>query len=263
VLSNQTLTGLRIIEYGEFISAPYCTKLMADLGAEVIKIEDPASGGDPARRQGPFPDDIPHVEKSGLFLWLNSNKLGVTLNLASRLGQKILKKMLRQADVLVHNLSPDRAEKLGLNYATINGVNHGIIVTSITAFGQDGPYRNFKAYAFNCSAAGGTSVATGEPHREPLTLPLSLGAYQAGVSAAGAAMAAILLRNKSGKGCHVDISEVEVLASNHVGTHLLSYIYRGVGGIRKGHHGGYFYYPCTCLPCKHGYVCLLAPQVEQ
>jgi crotonobetainyl-CoA:carnitine CoA-transferase CaiB-like acyl-CoA transferase len=263
MLSSRTLAGLRVIEVGSYITAPYCSKLMADLGAEVTKIEDPAIGGDPARQYGPFPGDVPHPEKSGLFLWLNTNKRGVTLNLRSRLGRQIFGKLLSSAEVLVHNVSPSEQGTLGFEYDDLHRLHPTLVVTAITAFGRGGLYRAHRAQEINCQAAGGLCVATGEPHREPLMMPLSMGAYQAGASAAGASLVATLLARQSGEGRFVDISEVEVLANNHVGTHLLNYIYRGVGGIRRGHHGGYFYYPCACLPCKDGHVCLLAPQSTQ
>ena len=104
-MNKKALAGLKIVEYGHFISAPYCTKLMADLGAEVIKIEDPVAGVDEARRHGPFPGDVPHPEKSGLYLWLNANKKGLILNLRSTPGQQVLEKLLAEADILVR-MSP-------------------------------------------------------------------------------------------------------------------------------------------------------------
>jgi crotonobetainyl-CoA:carnitine CoA-transferase CaiB-like acyl-CoA transferase len=263
MLTTETLAGLRILEIGESIAAPYCAKLMADLGAEVIKIEDPLCGGDPARAHGPFPGDVPDTEKSGLFLWLNQNKQGLTLNLRERSGRQILEKLLAGAEVLVHNLSVARAAGLGLDYESLRQLKPSLVVTAITAFGQDGLYRDLHAAEINCQAAGGLSVATGDRGREPLAMPLSIGAYQAGAMAASATLVAALSARRTGEGKLVDISEVEVLANNHVGTHLVNYIYRGIGGIRQGHHGGYFYYPCTCLPCRDGYVCLLAPQGGQ
>jgi crotonobetainyl-CoA:carnitine CoA-transferase CaiB-like acyl-CoA transferase len=262
-MTKKALKGLRIVEYGNFISAPYCTKLMADLGAEVIKIEDPATGGDESRKYGPFPDDLPHPEKSGLFLWLNANKKGMTLNITSGAGRKVFEKLLKEADIFVSNFPALRAKELGIDYETLEKINSKLIVTSITPFGQTGPYRDYKAYELNCTAAGGVSVASGDPERAPLGLPLYQTYYQAGAAAAGATLTAVLARDKIGRGQHIDISEVEVPANNLVGHHLTTFIFRGLTGIRNGHHGGYFNYPTTCLPCKDGYMCLIAPQGAQ
>jgi len=103
-VNNEALSGLKVIECGEFISGPFCGKLLADLGAEVIKVEPPVSG-DKARSWGPFPNDISHPEKSGLFLYLNTNKSGVTLNLRSETGRKIFKELVQKADVIIESYS--------------------------------------------------------------------------------------------------------------------------------------------------------------
>src|SRR6266545_2508595 len=108
------LAGFRIVECGDMVAASYAAKLMADMGAEVIKIENPA-GGDPARQRGPFPGKIPHPEKSGLFLYLNTNKRGVTLNLEDQRGQEIFQGLIKQADLLIHNVHPTRMSTLGLD----------------------------------------------------------------------------------------------------------------------------------------------------
>ncbi|MBE0481506.1 MAG: CoA transferase, partial [Dehalococcoidia bacterium] len=164
-MTEQALAGLKVVEFGEFIAAPYCTKLMADLGAEVIKIERP-SFGDESRKFGPFPGDDPHPERSGLFLYLNANKLGVTLDLHSATGQDILKQLLKDADILVESNFPGEMKELGLDYASLREVNPRLIVTSITPYGQTGPYRDYKGYAINTAALGGMSMRTGEANRE-------------------------------------------------------------------------------------------------
>ncbi|MBF8267888.1 MAG: hypothetical protein HW388_1396 [Dehalococcoidia bacterium] len=138
-MTETALSGLRVVELGGFIPAPYCTKLMADMGAEVIKIEEPGKG-DPARRYGPFPKDDPHPERSLLFAYLNTNKQGITLDVKSPLGRKLFKELLRDADVLVESNPPRLMKKLGLDYKSLSGINPRLIVTSITPFGQTGPY---------------------------------------------------------------------------------------------------------------------------
>lgn len=256
------LNGLKVIEYGNMVSAPYCTKLLAGLGAEVIKIENPGTG-DESRHHGPFPNDIPDLEKSGLFLSLNVNKLGITLNLNTIKGRNIFKKLLKDADIFVENNCPEIMKKLGITYDELSRTNPKLIMVSITPFGQVGPYKDYKAYDINCCAAGGVSVGIGEPDREPLCLPLSQGSYQAGANAATGVVVAMLARRKTGEGQYIDISEVEILATLHMAQNILTFLYRGVTGIRRGVHGGYFLYPCSILPCKDGHISLVAPQMEQ
>ena len=195
----EALNGLKVIEYGNMVSAPYCAKLLAGLGAEVVKVE--AQGiGDKSRYNGPFPDDIPDPEKSGLFLSLNTNKLGITLNLDKVKGISILKKLLEDADVFIENNAPETITKCGIAYDELIKINPKLIMVSITPFGQSGPYKDYKAYDINCCASGGVSVGIGKPDREPLTLPLMQGGYQAGVSAAIGIMAALWARVCPGEG---------------------------------------------------------------
>jgi crotonobetainyl-CoA:carnitine CoA-transferase CaiB-like acyl-CoA transferase len=256
------LKGIKVVELGNLMSAPYCTKLLADAGAEVIKIEKP-NGGDESRQYGPFPNDSADPERSGLYLWLNSNKSGVTLNLNKPAGQELCRGLLKDADILVTN-SPDHDLKnMGLDYPSLETSFERLVMVSITPFGTSGPYSKYKAYHLNSAAAGGVCVGIGDPDREPLAMPLSQGAYQAGVSGASAALVALLARRKTGQGQYIDISEVEAWAALHVGHHILTFLYRGVTGIRRGIHTGYFNYPNVCLPCKDGYVCLVTPQLEQ
>lgn len=258
----QALNDLKVIEYGNMVSAPYCTRLLAGLGAEVIKVENPVTG-DESRQHGPFPGGMPDREKSGLFLSLNINKLGVTLNLDTITGKKIFERLIEGADIFVENNAPGVTKKLGIGYEDLLTINPKLIMVSITPFGQTGPYRDYKAYDINCCAAGGVSVGIGEPEREPLPLPLSQGSYQAGVSAAIAVLTALLARRKTGEGQFIDISEVEVMATLHMAQNILTFLYRGVTGIRRGIHGGFFLYPGSVLPCKDGYINLVAPQLDQ
>ncbi len=137
------LDGLKVLEFSEFITGPYCAKMMADLGAEVIKIEKPGLG-DYARSWGPFPGNIPHPEKSGLFLFLNTNKLRVTLNCESNEGRKIFRQLIKWADVFIENNPPREMKRLGFDYQSLKKLNPSLIMTSITPFGQTGPYKDFK-----------------------------------------------------------------------------------------------------------------------
>ncbi len=260
-MAEQALSGLKVVEYGGFISAPYCTKLMADLGAEVIKVEEPG-GGDESRRYGPFPGDVPHPERSGLFLYLNGNKMGVTLNVKTATGRKILGDLLEEADVLVENNPPERMADMGLDYQSLREVNGRLIVASITSFGQTGPYRDYKGYPLNAAGLGGQTMRTGEAGREPLAPALWQSHYQGGSMAAAAAMGALFARMATGKGQHVDISEAEIWATIHHGHGVHLGVFEGRRSIRAGHRT-ISVYPWCILPCKDGYMCLIAIQGYQ
>jgi len=259
-LTEQALSGLKVVEYGSFISAPYCSKLMADLGAEVIKVEEPE--GDESRHYGPFPGDTPHPERSGLFLYLNGNKLGITINVKALSGQKILKDLLRDADVFVENNPPKLMAEIGLDYPSLREVNPRLIVTSITPFGQTGAYRDYKGYALNTAGIGGQSMRTGEPDREPLAPALSQSNYQSGAMGAAATMGAVFARMSTGKGQLVDISESEVWATIHLGHGVHLGIFEGRKSIRAGHRT-ISVYPWCILPCRDGYMCMIAIQGYQ
>jgi crotonobetainyl-CoA:carnitine CoA-transferase CaiB-like acyl-CoA transferase len=215
-MTDGALAGLRLLEYGQLVSAPYCAKLLADLGAEVIKIEEP-SAGDPARHRGPFPDDIPHPEKSGLFLYVNTNKLGVTLDPSTPTGRLIFQRLAQETDVLIEDRPPGEMERLGLDYATLSALNPALIVTSITPFGQTGPYKDYKCHHLNLYHASGHSsffyVAPRKANEPPILGGGWVGEYDAGLMAAVATLAALMARLATGEGQHIDISKFETMVT--------------------------------------------------
>jgi len=251
-----TLDGIKVIELSQYISGPYCGMLLAGLGAEVIKIEEPWTG-DITRRCGPFPDNIPHLDRSGLFHYLNRSKYGITLDVRKATGREIFFELIKDSDVLIEDMMPQAAERLGLTYPHLKEVNQRLIVVSITPFGQSGPYKNYKAYAINASAIGGMSLIVGEPNREPLTPPFALGHFQTGIIAANAVIFALMARRKIGKGQHIDISEAESWSIFHTGNAVSAFIYAGRKRQRTGHRT-YAPYPYTILPCKDGYISMIA-----
>jgi len=210
-MAEGPLSGVKLIEYCSFVAGPYTTKLFADLGAEVIKVEQPA--GDEARKRGPYLQNCPDPELSGLFLYLNTNKLGVTLNVNSATGREIFKKLIAEADILVENQPPGQMEALGLDYAALQQINPGLIMASITPFGQDGPYRDYKAYYLNTYHASGAGyvlpAASPNAAREPLKGGGYIGECDAGVSAAVGIMGALFWRAMGGTGQYIDISKQE------------------------------------------------------
>ena len=256
------LNGVRVVEWGDFISAPFCGKVLAELGADVIKVEPP-SLGDSSRRNGPFPDNLPDPERSGLFLVNNINKRSVSLDLETFTGRELFGNLLESADVFLENQPPELPGKLGLDYEGLKWRFPRLIVTSISPYGRSGPYSGFKGGDLTNNALGGLSFGTGHPDREPLTTPLHQLSYLAAVGAAFATVVAVLARDTTGRGQLVDVSEAQVGAVLLSGYHLPTYIYRGVAGWRSGNRMRLGLFPNCVLPCKDGYVCIDAPQLEQ
>jgi len=254
---KKPLQGIKVVELASFISGPYCGLLLAGLGARVIKLEEP-DVGDLSRRIGPFPNDLPHQDKSGLFLYLNRNKRGITLNVRTATGQQILLRLIQDANVLIQDMPPKLTKRLKLDFKHLKEVNPQLIVASITPFGQTGPYRDYKAYAINASGIGGMSHIVGEPNRAPLTPPFSMGHFQTGIIAANAIMFALMAQQKGiAKGQHIDVSEVESWAIFHTGNVVSAFVYSGRKRSRSGHRTP-APYPYTILPCKDGYVSMIA-----
>lgn len=252
------LHGLRVVELGESVSAPYCSKLLADMGAEVVKIERPGVG-DQTREYGPFLNDQPHHERSGLFLYLNANKQSVTLDLETPTGREILGGLLAKSQVFVHNLHPTEMDRLGVDYDSLRAHNDQLVMASITPFGLTGPYRNYKAYDINLAAAGGISEGLGSPDREPLTF----GTPEVGYFAAMAAASSIVIALLAGGGQHIDIAEVESMAGIYNGPEALMAVYQWRMTRRTGHHALDFPYPNCILRCKDGYIFVGSPEGRQ
>jgi crotonobetainyl-CoA:carnitine CoA-transferase CaiB-like acyl-CoA transferase len=181
-----------------------CGKLLGDLGADVIKIEKP--GGDPARKMGPFYHGIPDPEKS-LYWWaFNVNKRGITLDIEAADGQEIFKRLVRKADFVLESFDPGYMDRLGLGYSALSQINPGVIMTSITGFGQSGPYKDYKAADIVLWSLSGEGYVTGDADRAPLA-PSYPTAYLFGaLQGAVGTMVALSYRNITGEGQHVDVS---------------------------------------------------------
>ena len=261
------LNGLRVLELGEFISAPYCGKLLADMGAEVVKVER-VGVGDWARDYGPYPNDIPHRERSGLFLYLNTDKRGLTLNLETPTGREMLTGLAARFDVLVHNLHPTEMDRIRLDYEALSAHNGELVMASITPFGLTGPYRNWKAYDINMAAGGGICEGLGSPDREPLTFGTPEVGYFAGAAAASSVVMALLAREDTGDaegsgGQHIDIAEIESMAGLYNGAEALMAVYQWRVTRRTGHHALDFPYPNCILRCKDGFIFVGSPEGRQ
>ena len=257
---KKALNGLMVLDLSENISGPYCTKLLGALGAEVIKVENPENG-DVSRQLGPFPDDLPHLEKSARFLYLNTNKKSVTIGLRTSAGFDELKKLVLRADILVENFVPGTMAGLGADYDILSAINPELVMVSISDFGQTGPYRNYRGGRLVNNALSGYTYINGDPNREPLTGGGEQPAYQGGLNAFIGAMSAILMRDKTGKGQYIDVSIHECMSTIHQ-FNVNRHIYSGKVQSRVGNR--YMYsHPTTIYPCRDGFVSIAPASDEQ
>jgi len=210
-MSDQALGDVKVLDLGRHVAGPYCTKLLADYGAEVIKVEQPE--GDPARMAGPFPNDKPNIEASGFFFYLNNNKKSVTLDLKTESGIRHIKDLIKWADVLVENFNPRVMPSLGLDYDTLKYINPGLVMTSISNFGLTGPYRDYQATDMVFQALAEWMFYRGDPRSVPLMVAnrLRISEFIGGMFAASATMTALFHKRKTDIGQHVDISILEAV----------------------------------------------------
>ena len=216
------LAGLKVLDLSRILAGPYATQLFADLGADVVKVENP-DGGDDTRRWGP-----PFTSKAdggrgdaAYFSACNRNKRSITVDFASVAGADLLRDLAKTADIIVENFRPGGLQKYGLDYASIAAINPGIIYCSITGFGQTGPYSNRPGYDFLIQGMGGLMSITGQPDGSPGAGPVKVGVAVCdlftGLFTANAALAALAYRNRTGKGQHIDCalldSQVAMLAN--------------------------------------------------
>jgi formyl-CoA transferase len=200
------LADLRVLEMGQLLAGPFCGQLLADFGAEVIKLEDPAAG-DPMRQWG---REKPH----GLSLWwpvVARNKKSVTCNLRSEGGQDLVKRLVREADIVIENFRPGTLERWGLGYDTLAALNPRIIVVRVTGFGQSGPYAPRAGYGSIGEAMGGLRYVTGDADRPPSRTGISIGDSLAGTFAALGALMAAHARGRTGRGQVVDSAIYEAV----------------------------------------------------
>ena len=261
-----TLSNLRVLEVASLIAGPYCGKLLASLGANVIKVEPPT--GDPSRRRGPFPDDVPHPERSGLYLYLNTGKQSVTLNLADPSARELLHQLVASVAMVIHDYSPAAAVAVGLDGDSLLAVNPDVIVTAVTPFGSTGPYADYHAGHLATFHAGGegwllpNGVALDTfPDRPPIIAGANMGDYQAGLTAAVGAVAAAYHRlgaDANARGQVVDASGQEAQLS--VG--YMPIQRHESEGITETRFSRYFRVGGV-LPASDGYVELLTLELRQ
>ncbi len=251
-MENNALSKLKVVDLTHYIAGPYCTKLMAGFGAEVIKIEPPKTG-DKMRGAGPFYEDNEGLETSIPFLWLNTGKQSITLNLKTEKGVEIFKELIRDADVVIENFSPRVMPDLGLSYETLQEINPGLVMTSISNFGQTGPYKDYKAEEIELQALSGGMYMTGNPEKAPLVSGPASCQYSAGQHGYLATLMALFQRGESGEGQFVDISiqesgieNIELKLTDNLQT----------GKIAK--RGQHIFVPWELYECEDGYAAITA-----
>ncbi len=251
-MTKGAFDGVRVVEYATMVSGPYCGKMLADMGADVVKVEEPPHG-DPARRRGPFPDGQPHPERSGLFMYLNTSKRGITLNPDQPSGRDALERLVRWADVLIDNHRPERLESLGLGWEAIRDINPSLIVTSVTPNGRTGPRSGHKGGDLTSYHAGGLGnllpIRSMDVDRAPVKAGGYPAGYHAGLTAALATAAALAGRRATGRGRLIDVSEQEAILAL-VRTGLASTLYHRMAWSRVPER------PPSLgrMPCKDGYI---------
>ena len=241
------LDDVRVLDLSQGIAGPLAARLLGDFGADVIKVEPP--GGDSGRRMPPFFQDDPDPEKSLFYLMLNLNKRGITLNLDTEEGAAILRGLAHGVDVIVESFPPGYLAARGLDYASLEAENPGLIMTSITPFGQTGPYSQYQSDEIIAYATGGMMAISGTADREPLKHGGFPGQYEAGMNGFLATLVALFARDLTGAGQQVDLSIQEVIASTLV---INQPFYSFAGGVQGRRHpeGSNF---GQVMPCNDGY----------
>ena len=242
------LDGVKVLDLSEDIAGSFCTRLLADYGADVLKIEPPS--GAQLRRMGPFFQDDPDPEKSLFYLPLNLNKKGITLNLETTAGQNILKRLSLHVDIIVESYQPGYMKSLGLSYEELSRDNPNLVMTSITPFGKDGPYANYKGGEIVEYAMSMVMSISGLADREPLKHGGFQAQYQGGLFGAAATSIGLYGQSNNGVGEHIDVSIVECLASTMMATQTI-YPFIGATQARRQSVGDSFSNP---MPCKDGWI---------
>ena len=202
------LSGTRVLDLSRILAGPYCTMILGDLGADVVKVERPGTGDDTRTWGPPFAGG-----ESAYYLCCNRNKKSITIDLQKPRGAELVKEFARVSDVLVENFTPGLMQRFGLDYEILRALNPRLVYCSITAYGQDGPYRDRPGYDMVLSAVGGLMWITGERDGEPCKVGVAITDVVTGVYASGAIMAALLWRERSGRGQYIDCSLLDAQVS--------------------------------------------------
>jgi formyl-CoA transferase len=222
------LAGYRVLDLSRILAGPYCTMILGDQGAEVIKVERPGTGDDTRTWGPPFAGG-----ESAYYLCCNRNKKSIVVDLKSEAGVEVIRELAERCDVVVENFTPGLTGRFGLDYESLSRTNPRLVYASITAYGQNGPYRDRPGYDMVLSAVGGLMWITGERNGDPCKVGVAITDVLTGVYASGAIASALLWRERSGRGQHLDVSllDVEVSGLANIASNYL------VAGQEAKRHG--------------------------
>ncbi len=249
-MAEAALDGFTVLEDGGGIAASYAGKLLADLGANVIKVEPP--GGDEVRRKAPFPRDLPGRERSGLHLFLDTNKRSVSLDLKSAAGRRIYRDLARRCGTVLTSRQIAEQRRLGLDWDELSQDAPELNQVTITVFGIGTQRESWQSESLIASLASGISYRIGDPDRAPLGLPYDAPQYQGGIHAAIAALLARRATRESGVGQHAWLSIVDIISNVMAGAGVAPFVFTGQSRGRAGTHMNAFY-PWQVTPVKDGY----------
>ncbi|MGE3600887.1 MAG: CoA transferase, partial [Dehalococcoidia bacterium] len=248
------LEGIHVADLTRGIAGPHATKLLGDYGATVTKLEPP--DGDPARRWGPFKDDVTNPEASAPFLFFNTNKRSVVADLNSADGRGLARRLIASSDIVVEDFRPGGLASLGLDLTALRVERPSLVVCSITPFGQTGPYAMMAGSDIVLQAMGGAMYATGHAGREPLRLGGNYAEWHAGLAAALATMLAVYRAEATGAGEHIDLSIYETQAGGK-DRRQLALVAHAYSGVITRRHDTAFAICSGVRPCSDGYINLL------
>jgi CoA:oxalate CoA-transferase len=253
MVANPKRLALRVVELADGVAGPYCGRILAGFGADVIKIEHPC-GGDSARRLRPFKDDIPDDEHSGFFAYLNANKRGITLDWSNPTGRSLLRQLLGWADVVLTSGAVRADAGLHLSGDEAIDAHPQIVSVAITNFGETGPYRDYQGVEITLQAMGGIMARNGLRDREPLREWGYQAQFIAGANAIPACLSAVFRARRTGVGAHIDLAIVEAVVQFLQST-LMKWSFEGVVAGREAQSKA----ANTIYPCKDGYAGIFAP----
>lgn len=245
------LSGIRVLDFTHYISGPYCSQILSDHGADVIKIE--RIEGEVGRMAGPF-----HEETSLYFAAQNRNKRGLSIDLKSDHGREIIHRLVKTADLLVTNYGAGVPERLGIDYQTISEINPQISMVHLTGFGLTGPYKNYGAYDGTIQAMSGLAGLTGHLDGPPTNVGFYIADHLSGLQAAMGAMLALLHKERTGRGKYVDVSMLDGMISL-LGYHFSEVMLKGIEPRRIGNRDPLAF--CNTYPTKDGYI-FIAPAAQ-
>jgi crotonobetainyl-CoA:carnitine CoA-transferase CaiB-like acyl-CoA transferase len=252
------LSHLSVLELAEGFAATYCGKLLATYGARVIKVERPTTG-DPTRSLGPFVNEG-GIEASVPFLWLNMGKESVACDIEASAGQDIVRGLAQAADVVIESFTPGRLDGTAISYEALSAAQPRVVMTSVTPFGQTGPYSRYAGDEIVSYATGGGMYLTGNPDREPLAAGVPVASYTAGMVAFVGTLSAVFAARSTGRGDHVDVSIQEAMLDN-LEIALVEHLHTGRVARRTGDRHNLV--PWRLFPCRDGWAAVIGGPIRK